>query len=165
MQQSSFPSADLVCPLCGRRPLDGSLACSSGCDLLLRVPRGEKALPASWQLGVALAWGFALFNQALFSAAGLGMEARDRPDLAEIFYWLSVSVAALSVPASVFLFLISRAKRCRDWVAIGFSVILALALPLSIGGGPLRASSIGMAVFSIVLGAWLARALRHLRNL
>ena len=105
-----------TCQHCGAPIVGGGAACSTGCDLARRLPRGEEDLPVTWQLGVLLAWGFALFNQFLF--AGLLALSISREQMAWLpkFAVASFLLGLLVFAWSILVFLWLKPKKILDYL-------------------------------------------------
>jgi len=120
---------------------------------------GKTDLPATWQLGVALAWGFLLFNQFLFAGMELLSLSKSDPRNAAKFAVASIVAGGLVAAASLFFFVLSKPKLLTDWQVIAVSVGLGL-----VGGSRLGESLgdpfvIGFLIANALICAWLARGL------
>ena len=116
---------------------------------------GEDALPASWQLGVLLGWGFLLFNQSLFAGMEAMMLGRGDLGSASKFALATLACGVIVFCFSGFLFAAARPKRAAD----GWFVSLATGL----GMGLILATSIRahllFAGVNLLIALWLARGL------
>ncbi|MBK1879390.1 hypothetical protein [Pelagicoccus mobilis] len=147
------------CIHCGSAHANGTDCCSSGCDLARRLPMGDGDLPATWQLGVALGWGFLLFNQLLFAGMDFLSLSKNDPENAGKFAIASIAAGCLVAAASVFFFAISKPKLMTDWqilaVSVGLGVVGGYRLGEKFGEGPV----LGFLIANILVCLWLARGL------
>ncbi|MDQ8182969.1 hypothetical protein [Pelagicoccus sp. SDUM812005] len=147
------------CIHCGETAAKNHDCCSAGCDLARRLPRGETDLPATWQLGVALAWGFLLFNQLLFAGMDLLALSKNAPDNAAKFAMASLVAGGVALLANGFFFAISKPKLFSDWQVLAISAGLAFVGGYRLGeifGEPLV---LGFLIGNLLVSLWLARGL------
>ena len=143
-----------ACKHCERAFSSSCECCCSGCALASRLPLGETQLPATWQLGVALAWFFALFNQLLFAGVALFSFAREQLDRAERFEALALGVGVLVLLWSSFLFAVVKPKRWTD-----FAVMSGACATVAFGLFRLEQANAPLCGANLVLAAWLSRGL------
>ena len=124
MGMSDRPKYLGKCGTCGVIVRKQGDYCSSGCHLAGKLPVGDQGLPASWQLGVVLAVGFALFNQMIFWLLAWRKVREEDFDLGYIFAWTSFGIGAAVMLFWVYVFVIARFK---TWVDIAV-VMLALGV-------------------------------------
>lgn len=120
---------------------------------------GDGDLPATWQLGVALGWGFLLFNQLLFAGMELLSFSKNDPDNAAKFAIASIAAGCLVTAASVFFFWISKPKLMTDWQVLAVSVGIGLVGGNRLGeklGDPFV---VGFLIANVLICLWLARGL------
>lgn len=147
------------CIHCGETAAKSDDCCSSGCDLARRLPRGEKDLPATWQLGVALAWGFLVFNQLLFAGMDLLALSKNASENAAKFATVSLVVGGLVLLANGFFFVISKPKLFSDWQAIVMSVAIAFVGGYRLGDFLGEPVVISFCLGNLLISLWLARGL------
>lgn len=147
------------CIHCGETAAQNHDCCSSGCDLARRLPRGETDLPATWQLGVALAWGFLIFNQLLFAGMDLLALSRNAPDNAGKFALVSLAVGAVVLLANVFFFVISKPKLFSDWQVLAISAGVAFVGGYRLGEIFGEPQVLGFLLGNVLISLWLARGL------
>lgn len=150
------------CQVCGRATEGGRPACSTGCDLARRLPWGEGALPASWQLAILLAWGFALFNQCLF--AGMAALAQLRGESAAMGNFLLASYACggIALLASAWLFALAKPKGISDALLVLVALGLAWRGAWFLGNLPGEGWPFVFAFFNLLFVLWLTRGLWRL---
>lgn len=148
-----------TCIHCGETAARNHDCCSSGCDLARRLPRGETDLPATWQLGVALAWGFLVFNQLLFAGMDLLALSRNAPDNAAKFAVASLVAGALVLLANLFFFAISKPKLFSDWQALAISAGIAFVGGYRLGEIFGEHQVMGFLLGNLLMSGWLARGL------
>lgn len=147
------------CIHCGVTHANEGEACSSGCDLARRLPMGDGDLPATWQLGVALGWGFLLFNQLLFAGMELLSLSKNDSENAAKFALASIVSGCLVAVANVFFFVVSKPKLVSDWQVLAVAVGLGLVGGYRLGdrlGDPLV---VGFLIVNVLVAIWLARGL------
>lgn len=147
------------CIHCGVTHASKQAACSSGCDLARRIPMRGKDLPASWQLGVALVWGFALFNQLLFAGGEVLSLARGEAEFASKFAIASLVAGGLVAAMSVFFFAIAKPKLLMDWQVLAVSIGLAVVGGNRLGGGLGDPIVVGFLIANLLIASWLGRGL------
>ena len=102
------------CSICGRTAPAGTRHCSVSCTLADRVPLGDSALPATWELAGALVSAFVLFNQILFGFMAWAKERQGDEDLSGSFGIASIVVGAVWLLAAILAWTFSRPKRLPD---------------------------------------------------
>lgn len=120
---------------------------------------GAAGLPATWQLGVALAWGFLLFNQLLFAAMDLLYLSKNDPDTAGKFAIASLAAGGFVAIANVVFFAISTPKSLTDWQVIAVSLASSFVLGVRLGGFLGDSLVVGFLLANLFVGIWLARGL------
>lgn len=153
------------CQVCGSATEGGRPACSTGCDLARRLPWGEASLPATWQLAVLLAWGFALFNQCLFSGMALLSQVRGESAAMGNFLLASYACGAIVMLASACLFALAKPKGLADALAFLLALGAAWRGAWFFGDLPGRGWPFAFSLFNLLLVLWLTRGLWRLRAL
>lgn len=148
-----------TCIQCGEVAAQSHDCCSSGCDLARRLPRGEKDLPATWQLGVALAWGFLIFNQLLFAGMNLLALSQGSSETAAKFAMASFVAGGVVLLANGAFFAISKPKLFSDWQALVMSVAIAFVGGFRLGEIFGEPKLIGFLLGNLLMSLWLARGL------
>ena len=139
------------CPYCGASTSSVEGVCSTGCDLARRLPRGEEGLPVTWQLGVLLAWGFALFNQLLFAGISGISSFTERPDWGVIF-------DSASLVVGIVVFFALKPKKTLD----GMALLVALAASAFVGSdwsGLEHSLTYALCLYNLLATMWLWRGL------
>ncbi|MDQ8186661.1 hypothetical protein [Pelagicoccus sp. SDUM812002] len=147
------------CIHCGETAAKSHDCCSSGCDLARRLPRGETDLPATWQLGVALAWGFLVFNQLLFAGMDLLALSKNETENAAKFAVLSLVAGAVVLLVNGFFFVISKPKLFSDWQVLAISAGIAFVGGYRLGEIFGEPQVLGFLLGNLLISAWLARGL------
>ncbi len=122
------------CSVCGRPCPDGSNQCSVGCALAARIPLGDDALPASWELFGFLGSGFVLFNQALFGVAAWAKRASGDWAASEGFATGSIVAGIVWLVMALFGWIASSPKRLRD-VLVALAAVGVIVAPEFFAGG------------------------------
>lgn len=149
-----------TCRHCGRRPSARSSAyCSSGCGLASRLPQGEQGLPASWQLGVALALFFLLFNQWLFWAMTSLSLHRGETLLATRFTYASLGSGAVVLATSVALWALARPIRWSDGLFASLAAVALIGVWIYRWAEGSQFSLLAFSVLNTLIAGWLARGL------
>lgn len=156
--------SEKTCIHCGRTVHGEELACSTGCDLARRLPLGEAVMPASWELGGLLLWGFVGFNQLLLAAGDLRLQAREDWEMAETFGTLSLVAGVLVLLANVYFLGVAKPKRWTDAAAIAVAAAAGIGLGRLADGWLGEALVVGFAIFNLLISIWLARGLRFGRE-
>lgn len=148
------------CRLCAARSIGSSEYCSVGCSLAARVPLGEMALPATWQLGVLLSSGFVLFNQWLLAGAAWIKLSQGDVDMAKGFFYASAVAGTVWIVFALLSWSVSQPKRGRDWIVFAFAALVFLA-PLLQDRGDWEIFA-AFAASNILIAIWLYRGVFYL---
>ncbi len=124
-----------------------------------RIPKNGKDLPATWQLGVALVWGFLLFNQVLFALMEFLTIGRGEPDTFGKFALASKIVGVVVLLCNLSLFAIAKPKRLTDWQALLISAAVSFLVWGRLGEMLRNPVDISFALFNSLICLWLARGL------
>ncbi len=119
---------------------------------------GEEALPATWQLGVLLAWLFLLFNQWLMFGTQAMLESRGSHVTADNFGIASLLIGLVVFLANAFFFILARAKGLVDVIALIGFFVLGQFFGISRESDALRLA-LGFSVFNLLTTLWLTRGL------
>lgn len=147
------------CIQCGRTLKSEGPACSTGCDLARRLPMGDEVMPASWELGGALAWGFVLFNQLFFALADLRLLSTGKEELAAKFAIASLFTGVVAAGGSGFLAWIARPKGVSDGLALCVAVAAGIAVGKLADAWRGEALVVGFTAFNLLVAFWLTRGL------
>ncbi len=121
----------------------------------------KDALPATWQLGVALGAFFALFNQVLFLALAF-LAASDDADSARdpAPYLLASLIIGAAVSAfCLALCSVARPLSERDLLAIALAAVAGVGGVLFLGIESRLGVASAVSIFNLLLSIWLTRGL------
>lgn len=122
----------VACDFCGlpfsvRRARPGaSHYCCSGCALASRIPVNDGTLPVSKPLMAALALGFGIFNQTLFSVLGSAVVAEGRVEVGGRLIGVSLVIGSLVVLANVVFLSTTRPWRITDLIGGSLGILAAV---------------------------------------
>ncbi len=116
-------------------------------------------MPATWQLGVALAWGFLLFNQLLLAGVGLLALSQGEADNAAKLGLASWVIGGVVLLANGFFFAIAKPKLFSDWQALVMSAAIAFVGGFRLGEYIGEPALLSFALFNALMSLWLARGL------
>ncbi len=116
------------CSVCSRSLKTDAPECSASCNLAARIPLGDAALPASWELFGALASGFVIFNQLLFWNLSVIERNQSDAELGASFDAASLAVGGIWLVAALWAWGVSRPKGTGDYLTAA-AVVLVLILP------------------------------------
>ncbi|EDY81455.1 hypothetical protein VDG1235_1073 [Verrucomicrobiia bacterium DG1235] len=116
-------------------------------------------MPATWQLGVLLAWGFAIFNQLLFAGMEVLAAAGEDMEKAGKFGLASLIAGALALLASGFFFVISKPKRFVDWQVLSVIAAVSFVLWGRLGQILMDPFNVCFGAANVLIALWLSRGL------
>lgn len=116
-------------------------------------------LPATWQLGVCLGWGFLLFNQLLFAGMELLALSKDEAENAAKFALASIVAGCVVTLANGFFFTIAKPKLLTDWQVLAVSIGLGLVGGYRLGERLGDAFVFGFLITNLLISVWLGRGL------
>lgn len=164
------------CDFCGLpfsvrpAPAGATHFCCSGCALASRIPVHDGTLPVSKQLMIALALGFGVFNQIMFSVLGAAVADEGRVELGARLMVVSLSVGFLVLLVNIAFLATIRPWRTSDVIGASLGIFAAVSAVWSIVKGEVAGATwflLGSScwfVFWMTRG-WLRRALRRKQSL
>ncbi len=148
------------CSICGRQTRSKTGLCSISCALAARIPFGASALPATWELSVALGTGFILFNQFLFWFIAWAKRAQESEVMSERFAIASLVAGFTWLLAAIIAWIFAQPKRLADLLGplAGIAVVWLVA---SLIDWPRRFPS-KLAIFNLLISLQLYRGVLFL---